>query len=224
MYFTWHRMPKEEFDVYHKFKPYFVIGQVDYSKEILIPREKYVNGKKQKGYDVINPLYCYEGGKLSMRKALQKEDPITIERSALILNRGWVPYAFKDKRSRPMEQNSQELVRVIGTFRKSKNLHEYTIPNDPDANEWHNLCCEDIGIYWDLPNFDESKYYYFHAVSVGASKDSLQTGPATPVVRDSMDEVIESHYGWHVSEWTHKQIATAFGAVSAASFAIATLV
>lgn len=26
MYFTWWRMPDEEFNVYHKFKPYFIIG------------------------------------------------------------------------------------------------------------------------------------------------------------------------------------------------------
>ena len=164
MYFTWHRMPKEEYDVYHKFKPYFVIGQVDYSKEVLIPRDKYIRGKWEKGYDVINPLYCYEGGKLSMRKAIKGDDPVSIDRAALIMHRGWVPYAFKDKRSRPMEQNSQQLQKVIGTFRKSKNVHEYSIPNDPDANEWHNLCAEDIGIHWDLPNFDESKWYYFHCV------------------------------------------------------------
>ena len=47
-----------------------------------------------------------------------------------------------------------------------KNVHDYKVPNNPDANDWNNLCLEDIGIYWDLPNFDESKYYYFHAVDV----------------------------------------------------------
>ena len=37
LYFTWWRMPDEEFNVYHRFKPYFILGQLDYSKEILIP-------------------------------------------------------------------------------------------------------------------------------------------------------------------------------------------
>ncbi len=37
LYFTWWRMPDEEFNVYHRFKPYFIIGQLDSSKEILIP-------------------------------------------------------------------------------------------------------------------------------------------------------------------------------------------
>ena len=26
MYFTWYRMPEEEFNVYHRFKPYYIIG------------------------------------------------------------------------------------------------------------------------------------------------------------------------------------------------------
>jgi hypothetical protein len=63
MYFTWWRMPQEEYNVYHRFKPYYVIGQIDYTKEILIPRTREVNGAKMDGYDVINPFYCYEGGR-----------------------------------------------------------------------------------------------------------------------------------------------------------------
>jgi len=61
MYFTWWRMPIEEYNVYHRMKPYFILGQLDVSKEVLIPRKK--DGVD--GFDVINPLYCYEGGKLS---------------------------------------------------------------------------------------------------------------------------------------------------------------
>jgi len=48
-----------------------------------------------------------------------------------------------------------------GVFRKGKDLHDYKVPNDPDNNDWHNLALEDIGIFWDLPNWDEAKYYYF---------------------------------------------------------------
>lgn len=63
-------MPDEEWVVYHRFKPYFLIGQLDHSKEVLIPREK--NG--QAGFDVINPLYCYEGGKVSMKGLMNLDD------------------------------------------------------------------------------------------------------------------------------------------------------
>jgi hypothetical protein len=46
MYFTWWRMPEEEWTIYHRFKPYFLLGQLDMSKEVLIPREKVINGSK----------------------------------------------------------------------------------------------------------------------------------------------------------------------------------
>ena len=48
-----------------------------------------------------------------------------------------------------------------GVFRAGKDIHDYKVPNNPDNNEWHNLALEDIGIFWDLPNWDEAKYYYF---------------------------------------------------------------
>ena len=74
--------------MYHRFRPYYLVGQLDHSKEVLIPREK--NGVA--GFDVINPVYCYEGGKLSMFDLITlKDDPIKLDRSAIIVNRGWIP-------------------------------------------------------------------------------------------------------------------------------------
>jgi hypothetical protein len=166
LYFTWWRMPEEEYNVYHRFKPYFILGQLDYTKEILIPKDKVVGGQKVSGYDVINPLYCYEGGRLSFQKAFEKKDPITVERAGIVVNRGWIPAELKDKKSRPNEINSRRLVKIKGVFRKGKNIHDYKVPNNPDNNDWHNLALEDIGIYWDLPNFDEQKFYYFQAVQI----------------------------------------------------------
>ena len=140
---------------------------MDYSKEVLIPRNKTIGGQTVAGFDVINPFYCYEGGKISMQRGLTMSgDPISIERAALIVNRGWIPAAYREKTSRPKEVNSRELVKLSGCFMPGKNVHDYTVPNNPDANEWNNLCLEDIGMYWDLPNFDEAKYYYFHAVNL----------------------------------------------------------
>ena len=159
LYFTWWRMPDEEWMVNHRFKPYYLVGQLDHSKEILIPRTK----KGVPGYDVINPLYCYEGGKLSMADLIQfNADPIRLDRSAIIINRGWVPAQYKDKSSRPNEINTRQLVRVTGCWFKGKSLHDYKVPNNPDNNEWNNLCLEDIGFFWDLPNVNETKYYYFN--------------------------------------------------------------
>ena len=219
MYFTWWRMPEREWTIYHMFKPYYVLGQLDTSKEVLIPRQKTINGLKQEGFDVINPLYCYEGGKLSMREAFAQGEAIKIERAALIVNRGWIPAAFRDKRSRASEVNTRKLVRINGCYMPGKNVHEYSVPNNPDANEWHNLCLEDIGIFWDLPNFDEAKWYYFHAVQFkheGGIAD-LQS-PAQP---DKPDELIDRHYGWRWHESKHKMLYRVFGGFSAVSLAVA---
>ena len=72
MFFTWYRMPEEEFKCHHLFKPYYIVGQLDLSKEILIPRRRYVNGQYMDGYDVINPIYCYEGGRINFSKMIGK--------------------------------------------------------------------------------------------------------------------------------------------------------
>ncbi len=81
-------------------------------------------------------------------------------------------------------------------------MHDYKVPNDPDSNEWNNLCLEDIGIFWDLPNFDEAKYYYFHAVSLRGEQSGFET-IKSPVIQDKPDEIIEDHYGWRWHERTH---------------------
>ena len=215
LYFTWWRMPDEEWMVYHRFKPYYILGQLDQSKEVLIPRKK--NGAD--GFDVINPIYCYEGGKLSMNKTLNlQNDAVSIDRSAIIVNRGWVPAAYRDKRSRPNEVNSRQLVRLTGCWFKGKNIHDYKVPNNPDNNEWNNLCLEDIGIYWDLPNWDEARYYYFNAVQLVNEED---LNPGSPVRADSRDEVIEKYYEWRFTDETlYKRLYQGFGAASAFSFAL----
>jgi len=150
-------MPDQEFNVYHRFHPYFMLGQIDYSKEILIPKKK--DGVH--GFDVINPLYCYEGGKVSFKELFANNDMVKVERAAMIVHRGWIPANLRDKRTRPTEINSRQLVKMKGVFRKGKDIHDYKVPNNADNNEWNNLSLEDIGIFWDLPNWDETKYYYF---------------------------------------------------------------
>jgi hypothetical protein len=198
LYFTWWRMPEEEYDVYHRFKPYFIVGQIDYTKEVLIPRTKFINGMKMKGYDVINPVYCYEGGKMSFKDLFNKVDPVTIDRAALIVNRGWIPAELKDKRSRPNEINSRKLVKFRGVYRRGKDIHDYKVPNNPDNNEWHNLALEDIALYWELPNFDEVKHYYFQCVDLDHGSASTESHNQLFPIAMNPDEVIEDNYKWKV--------------------------
>jgi len=159
MYRTWFRMPEQEFEVYHRFRPYFILGQLDQTKEVLIPHKH----RGRDGYLVINPLYSYEGGRISQKELWKgnKDETIKIERAGLIVNRGWIPAELKDKRTRPNETNSRKLVKIRGVFREGKDLHSYTHPNNPDNNEWYNLCLEDIGLFWDLPNYHDASSYYF---------------------------------------------------------------
>merc|ERR1711935_1249826 len=126
LYFSWWRMPKEEYNVYHRFKPYYILGQLDQTKEVLLPKK---NAQGADGFDVINPLYCYEGGKTSFRELINGGDPVIVERAALIVNRGWIPAHLRDKRSRPDEVNSRKLVRMTGVFRTGK---EAATPVSPD--------------------------------------------------------------------------------------------
>ena len=145
-----------------------------------------------------------------------KDDPIKLDRSAIIVNRGWIPAQYRDKRSRPNEINKRELVRLTGCWFKGKNVHEYSVPNNPDNNEWNNLCLEDIGIFWDLPNWEEAKYYYFNTVQLNGEEQN----PGSPVRADSKDEVIEKYYKWSADDMTWKRIYQGFGGVAAASLGV----
>ena len=102
-----------------------------------------------------------------------------------------------------------------------KNVHDYKIPNNPDANEWNNLCLEDIGIYWDLPNFDECKYYYFNTVDLDAQ--NFDSREHTPVKSDSIDDVVNQYYGWRLGEKTHQILFVPVGVLSAISILVAGL-
>jgi len=213
MYFTWFRMPEPEFEVYHRFRPYYILGQLDQSKEVLIPQKF----RGQEGYMVINPMYCYEGGKLSFKDIFAGNDFVKIERAALIVNRGWIPAELKDKRTRPNESNTRKLVKMKGVFRAGKDIHSYKYPNNPDNNEWYNLALEDIGMFWDLPNYHEASYYYFQTVDFeDAENHSVTLSP-------TKDELIEDHYEWRWNEGTHNGLEKTFGAAALGLFGLAVL-
>ena len=205
---TWYRMPDEEYKVYHLFKPYYVIGQIDYSKEVLIPKKKSINGHSMDGFDVINPLYCYDGGRFNVEAvSIGNETNIaTTDRAAIIVNRGWIPYNLKDKRKRLWEKNSRQLTKIHGTFLMAKDIHDYSKPNNPSNNEWYNLAPEDIARFWELPNFNELKQFYFQQVNLGDSISTKVDNDEThhwPVSK-TPEEVIREYYNWWTSEKWNK--------------------
>ena len=137
------------------------------------------------------------------------------------MNRGWIPAHLKDKRRRPTEMNSRQLVKVKGMFRPGKDIHDYKKPNNPDNNEWYNLSCEDLGLFWDLPNYHEQKYYYFQAIDLNsAENDFVQRQNQAGVHTFSKDETVEDYYGWRWNETTHGLFEKSLGAVAAGCAAI----
>jgi cytochrome oxidase assembly protein ShyY1 len=216
----WFRMPEKEYTIYHKFMPYYIIGQLDYSKEILIPKDRVVDGKKQKGFDVINPLYCYDGGKFNV-EFMHEKNMIRQERAAMIIHRGWIPYEMKNKKTRPWETNSNQLVKVKGIFRQAEDHHYYKHPNNPTNNEWNNLALHDIAIFWELPNANELKQFYFQAVDIGDQGGSTVNNSTTvykwPHVL-TKDELVRDYYSWWTKEGVNRGLYYSLGSVSLASW------
>ena len=153
----------------------------------------------------------------------QEKNIVEIERSALIINRGWIPASLRDKRTRITEINQRKLVKVRGVFRAGKDIHSYSVPNNPDNNEWHNISLEDMGTFWDLPNYHEAQYYYFQCVD-GIDGGRFTDELAQPgVEKATKDEVIDDHYGFWVSSTVNKYMYQGFGAISAGLCSLAFL-
>ena len=112
-------------------------------------------------------------------------------------------------------------MKVRGVFRAGKDIHDYKVPNNPDNNEWHNLALEDIGIFWDLPNWDEAKYYYFQAIDFEDGSNTFQRGSGVTPIRK--DVLVDEHYAWRWNENKHGLVEKTLGAVSAGALAIAYL-
>lgn len=89
-------------------------GKFDHSKEILIgPKMKEGHG----GYDVYTPLCRDDGG------------------SPILVNRGFVSKAHKERSQRPDSQTTEE-VSITGFLRSQPIRNYFTPENRPDRDEW----------------------------------------------------------------------------------------
>ena len=209
-------MPYEEYTATHRFHPYYMIGQLDYSKEVLIPRKR--NGED--GFFVLNPLYCYDGGQIRFNNLGTDKSHIKIKRAAVVINRGWIPYHLKDKKKRPHEINSRELMKIRGVWRQSELIHDYRTPNNTEDNEWNAICVEDIAGFWELPNEVEMKFFYFEQIDLeDQGKNELaQRGIETEFpVPTSKDELINDEFQWYLRDRTYNRVWKLLTAVSVAS-------
>lgn len=222
---TWFRMTEEEYFFYHLFRPCYVVGQLDCTKEVLIPRTKRVDGKYQRGFDVFNPLYCYDVGQwnLELMKTKDMRKILTLDRAAIVIHRGWIPYELKDKRKRLWEKTTNQLVKYQGFMTRSPNVHDYTTPNDHTNNEWHHASVEDMAQYWALPNMNELKRFYFQVADLDSSVghtfnngDVVYKWPRP----STTDEIIEEYYKWKNNEWLNKYIYYSLASLSVVSWGL----
>ena len=102
------------------------------------------------------------------------------------------------------EKNSRQLVKINGTFMKAKDIHDYSVPNNPSNNEWHNLAPEDLARFWELSNFNELKEFYFQQLaSTDSNTNIIQNNNNInkfPIVT-GQEEIIREHHDW----WTHEK-------------------
>ncbi len=45
-------------------------------------------------------------------------------------------------------------------------MYDYKVPNNANNNDWNNIQVEDMARFWELPNADEFKFFYFEALDL----------------------------------------------------------
>ena len=188
-----------------------MLGQLDLTKEILIPQKK--DGVE--GFLVFNPIYMLRGGRTRFKWHFKEgESFMKAEKAGIIVNRGWIPATLRDKRSRLQEFNQKKLVKLHGIFRPGIDKHSYRgVPNSGDNNEWNNIDLNDMGKFWGLSNYYEACHYYFQVVDFGEDRASDFTSPGVHVF--DKDETIDSFYGVKISERTNDILFKGFSALTA---------
>lgn len=98
-------------------------------------------------------------------------------------------------------------------------MYDYKHPNNGDNNDWHNIQVEDMARFWELPNYDEFKYFYFQQMNIGGvtSEDPLTGENHRFPEPESMQEVIKDEHKWLTPQWPYYYGQWTFGTVAAAS-------
>lgn len=96
-------------------KPVTVKGIFDHTREVQI--EKIRNGEK--GVDIVTPFYTH-------LDASGKEQ-------AILVNRGWVPFDFKDQR---MHYGTKSMGSITGVLYRGDSKTKYWKPNSPSIESY----------------------------------------------------------------------------------------
>lgn len=192
MFTLYYRMPRKEYNMRFRNKSAYISGEFDHDKEILIPKTK--DGVE--GYDVITPFYYYYKKTLpNYVSQLQDGKPVNefdVQRAAIAVFRGWIPFHMKDRRLRPHDFNGNQET-LYGTIKLSNvRKHDFLHPNDPTTGYWNNYSLEDFAHYWNLPNVDDAKFCYFQEINFGTQdKGKPDIYPIRTSVYDAVAEDME---------------------------------
>ncbi|KAA1067104.1 surf-like protein [Puccinia graminis f. sp. tritici] len=98
-------------------------GRFDHSKEIFIESR---TREGELGYHLITPFHPHNGGQ------------------PILVNRGFIKRQLKDPRSRPLSQESKDVVEVIGMLRKQESKSFFQPNNSKDSNQWYFVDIQEI--------------------------------------------------------------------------------
>ena len=112
------KLPKEEFDDVWLYKPVKVRGLFDHEKEVFISRTR----DGERAYEVLTPLYT-------------KVDKKTGDLHGIIVNRGRIPYEYKDSKMHHTPPNVEQ--EVEGVLMYSEGEDQYS--REKTEDKWRRL-------------------------------------------------------------------------------------
>jgi hypothetical protein len=102
-----------------------------------------------------------------LRPKYLKEEPLRLTEDGkpfILIFR--IPAYLSDRRTRPYDVNTGGEKTILGTLKfVGRNVHDFSIPNDPTVGFWKNFCLEDFAHYWELKNVYDAKYVYFQEIN-----------------------------------------------------------
>ena len=115
----------------------------------------------EKGVDIVTPFYTH-------LDASGREQ-------AILVNRGWVPYDFKDQR---MHYGSQTMGTITGILYRGDAKTKYWKKNNPTHENYSSVQPNELSLITQLPNKEEASQVMLHMVDL--DEDRRQVLPTVP--------------------------------------------
>ena len=175
---VWTGKDLDQFEKDWSMKPVSVSGIFDHSREIQVEKMNY---RGERGVQIITPFYTH-------LDADGKEQ-------AILVNRGWVPYDYKDAK---YHFNNSTSGTIQGVLYRGDSKTKYSVPNTPQAEKYHMVTPYDLACVMQIPNFEESTQFMLHMVDMDAER--RQVLPSCPDKGDLTT--------WRLSQERHRAYST----------------